>query len=95
MPPTRKSLSFLTLKPNAAKKSRENSFLFRLSEHSTTIQRRQSMRMPSKSKIPKSVVSFFKILKKRKIYFVRIIIMPEHTRQGWNADGSEYERMNE
>lgn len=47
MAPTRKSMSFLTLRPNRNKnadKDKENSFLYRLSDFSTTINRRRSMR---------------------------------------------------
>lgn len=67
MPPTRKSLSFLTLKSNHGSKSKENTFLYRLSDYSSTIQRRKSMRNSTLSSHLKNIVSLiiWLLLKKR------------------------------
>lgn len=55
MAPTRKSLSFLTLKPK--KVSNESTFLYRLSDFSSTINRRRSMRLSSLASNLKNIVS--------------------------------------
>lgn len=67
MPPTRKSLPFLTLKSNHGSKSKENTFLYRLSDYSSTIQRRKSMRNSTLSSHLKNIVSLiiWLLLKKR------------------------------
>lgn len=56
MAPTRKSLSFLTLKPSKAKENTE--FLYRLSDFSSTINRRKSLRLVPKKLA--NIVSFYK-----------------------------------
>lgn len=57
-PTTRKSLSFLTLKPSKVSNSKENSFLYRLSDFSSTINRRRSMRLSTLANNFKNIVSF-------------------------------------
>lgn len=58
MAPYRFSLPFLTLKPQNANKSKENSFLYRLSDFSSTINRRKcTMRLSALSSNLKNIVS--------------------------------------
>lgn len=52
---------FLTLKPHNANKSKENSFLYRLSDFSSTINKRKSMRLSALSNI-KNIVSVYEFL---------------------------------
>lgn len=58
MAPTRKSLPFLTLRSTKVNNSKENTFLYRLSDFSSTINRRKSMRLALAGNL-KNIVSIY------------------------------------